>query len=85
MPPIARIIAEGYPHHIIQRVNRRQKVFFQNKDSLNYLKLLNQYSAKNNLSIATYYLMPSYVHVIAIPNNKEGLAEKTKVKEKKDG
>lgn len=85
MLPIARIIAEDYPHHIIQRVNRRQKVFFQNKDFLNYLKLLNQYSAKNNLSIATYYLMPSYVHVIAIPNNKEGLAEKTKVKEKKDG
>ncbi|MCF7887647.1 MAG: transposase [Candidatus Omnitrophica bacterium] len=75
MPRIARIIAEGYPHHIIQRGNRRQKVFFQNRDYQEYLKLLRQYSAKNNLSVAAYCLMPNHVHIVAIPSNKEGLAK----------
>ncbi len=75
MPRITRLIAEGYPHHIVQRGNRRQRVFFQNKDYLEYLRFLNEYSDKNNLSIAAYCLMPNHVHIIAIPENKRGLAK----------
>jgi putative transposase len=47
MPRIPRIIAEGFPHHIIQRGNRRQKVFFMEKDYLEYLKLLREHSNRN--------------------------------------
>ena len=32
MPRLARIVAEGYPHHITQRGNYRQRVFQNDED-----------------------------------------------------
>ena len=32
MARIARVVVPGIPHHIIQRGNRRQKVFFSDSD-----------------------------------------------------
>jgi len=37
MPRIARIIGVGYPHHIIQRGNNREKVFLDRRDYERYL------------------------------------------------
>jgi len=74
MPRIARVIAIGYPHHIVQRGNRRQEVFFKDEDYREYLKFLSEYSGKNKLSIVAYCLMPNHVHLITIPQNNEGLA-----------
>jgi putative transposase len=74
MPRIPRIIAEGFPHHIIQRGNRRQKVFFMEKDYLEYLKLLREHSNRNHVAIISYCLMPNHVHIIAIPHTRDGLA-----------
>ncbi len=34
MARMARVVAVGYPHHIIQRGNRRQKVFFKDRENL---------------------------------------------------
>lgn len=75
MPRIARVIAEGYPHHIVQRGNRRQEVFFHDSDYQEYLKLLQCHCEKNNLTIMTYCLMPNHVHLIVLPSNKDGLAK----------
>jgi putative transposase len=74
MPRIARVIAIGHPHHIVQRGNRRQEVFFKDEDYRKYLKFLSEYSNKNKLLIVAYCLMPNHVHLITIPKNKEGLA-----------
>ena len=38
----ARLVAGGTPHHVIQRGNRRQKVFFEKKDREHYLLLLEE-------------------------------------------
>jgi putative transposase len=32
MPRIARAVAAGFPHHVVQRGNNREKVFFNKKD-----------------------------------------------------
>jgi putative transposase len=32
MARIARAAASGYPHHITQRINRRQQAFFRDDD-----------------------------------------------------
>jgi len=32
MARLARIIAAGYPHHITERGNRRQQIFFRKED-----------------------------------------------------
>jgi putative transposase len=44
MPRIERIIAPGYPHHIIHRGNNRITVFFEDRQT--YLKLLTGYSTR---------------------------------------
>lgn len=40
MPRVARIVLEGQPHHITQRGNNRQDVFFLDDDRVAYLELL---------------------------------------------
>ena len=40
MARIARVTVPGYPHHITQRGNRRQKTFFKNEDYEAYIRLM---------------------------------------------
>ena len=74
MPRIARIVAEGFPHHITQRGNRRQKVFFSESDYQRYLDLLRSHSKLFSLDIESYCLMPNHVHLILVPHKKDNLA-----------
>ena len=62
------------PHHIIQRGNRRQKVFFNEDDYGEYLRLLNSYSHKFKVDILAYCLMPNHIHLIAVPQRDGNLA-----------
>ena len=73
MPRIARIVAPGIPHHIIQRGNRRQKTFFCNEDYQHYLNLLAEWSSQCGVQIWVYCLMTNHVHMIAVPKTAEGL------------
>jgi len=70
MPRMARVIATGYPHHIVQRGNRRQQVFFYEEDYEQYLGFLSEFSEKNKLAIVSYCLMPNHVHLIVVPENE---------------
>ena len=40
MPRLARLVVPGMPHHITQRGNRRQQVFFGPEDYRLYRRLL---------------------------------------------
>ena len=75
MPRIARIVLPGVPHHITQRGNNRQDVFFTDDDYNYYLKTLAKQSAKYGLSISGYCLMSNHIHVICTPDNPEALAK----------
>lgn len=46
MPRIARAVAVGFPHHVIQGGNNKEKVFFEKEYRQKYLELLKKYSAK---------------------------------------
>jgi len=74
MPRIARITAIGYPHHVTQRGNYRQRVFKTNNDYKQYLSWLKEYSDKNSLDIWAYCLMPNHVHFICVPQKMDSLA-----------
>ena len=74
MPRIARICAIGYPHHITQRGNNKETVFFEDEDRRFYLKTLNKYSHKWDLEIWVYCLMDNHVHILAVPQKYESLA-----------
>ncbi len=72
MPRIARIIAEGYPHHVTQRGNRKLQTFFCDEDYEAYLQLLSEWLTKRDVSVWAYCLMPNHVHLIVVPRTEDG-------------
>jgi putative transposase len=75
MPRLARTVAIGYPHHITQRGNNQQDVFFVKDDWRVYLKLLKEQCDKYGMEINAYCLMRNHVHLIGIPHNENSLAK----------
>jgi len=73
MARLARVVAAGAPHHVTQRGNRRQQVFFSAEDSQAYLSLLSDGCAEANVAIWAYCLMPDHVHMILVPSDADGL------------
>mgnify|MGYP001078564423 CR=1 FL=1 len=51
MPRVGRVIVEKIPYHITQRGNRREKVFFREKDYKQYLDWLEEYSKRSGLEV----------------------------------
>ncbi len=75
MGRIARVVALDMPHHIVQRGNRRQKVFFKEEDNQAYLDFLTEESRRFSLDIWAYCLMDNHVHLIAVPKKEDSLAK----------
>ncbi len=73
MPRIARAVAPGFPHHVVQRGNNRADVFFNRDDRAVYLFLLKRYSEKWNTPIICYCLMTNHVHLLGKPSSNESL------------
>lgn len=73
MARLARIVLPGIPHHVTQRGNRREPVFFEADDYREYLKLLASAAEKAETRILAYCLMPNHVHLILVPGNEDGL------------
>lgn len=57
MPRLARTVAMGHPHHIAQRGNNRQDIFFVDEDRLVYLNYLRQHADKYGLEVFGYCLI----------------------------
>ena len=74
MPRIARAVAPGYPHHITQRGNNREQIFFDRADREKYLELLTCFSRRYAVDIWAYCLMTNHIHLLAVPNDEAGLA-----------
>ena len=79
MPRAARIVVPGYPHHITQRGNRKQKTFFRDDDYELYIALIKKYLAESGVAIWAYCLMPNHVHLIAVPDAADGLSKLLRV------
>jgi len=75
MPRFARVVIPGCSHHITQRGNNRQVVFFVDDDYRVYLGLLAEQAQKHGLGIDGYCLMPNHVHLVATPAGEASLAK----------
>jgi putative transposase len=73
MPRIGRAVAAGFPHHVIQRGNNREHVFFDAKDRKQYLALLKKYSVKWESPVMSYCLMSNHIHLLTKPKTNESL------------
>ncbi|BDW99831.1 transposase [Maricaulis maris] len=74
MPRSARIIHPGAPHHVTQRGNRRQQVFFAEDDYAHYLVLLSESCRSENVQCWAYCLMPNHVHLVLVPEDGQSLS-----------
>ena len=75
MPRIARAVAVDFPHHIIQRGNNRQKVFFAIETRKKYLELIEEYADIWDTSVLAYCLMTNHVHLLVKPHQDDSLAK----------
>jgi putative transposase len=74
MARLARVVVPGVWHHVTQRGNRRQTVFFSDADRATYLQFLMRHCARSAVHITGYCLMGNHVHLIAVPETSAGLA-----------
>ena len=74
MPRTARIVLDGVPHHVTQRGNNREDVFFSARDRDVYLSLLVDQCEQHEVAIDGYCLMTNHVHLILCPKLAEGLS-----------
>ena len=75
MPRTARVVAVGAPHHVTQRGNNRQQVFFSNAQRRYYLALLGDEADRHRLRILGYCLMPIHIHAVVVPERQDSMAK----------
>ncbi|MEA3045548.1 MAG: REP-associated tyrosine transposase [Sphingomonadales bacterium] len=73
MPRPARLVVPGAPHHVVQRGNRKQALFFDDGDRRAYLKLLGDACARHETRCLAWCLMDNHVHLILVPAGADGL------------
>jgi putative transposase len=73
MARLARVVAPGLPHHVTQRGNRRQTVFFSDADYAAYRALVAEHCAAAGVAVWGYCLMPNHVHLILVPPDEDAL------------
>ncbi|MDX1351640.1 MAG: transposase [Thiomicrorhabdus sp.] len=73
MPRTARLVVPNVPHHVTQRGNRREQVFFTDADYEFYLDRLSFYCKKHQVELWAYCLMPNHIHLILLPVSEDGL------------
>jgi putative transposase len=73
MARLARAVAPGLPHHVTQRGNRRQTVFFSDDDYRTYRALVAEHCAAEGVAVWAYCLMPNHVHLILVPPEEAAL------------
>ena len=74
MARLARIVIPGLPHHVTQRGNRREAIFFEDGDHEIYLDLLAEQARKADVAVRAYCLMPNHVYLILKPSTQTTFA-----------
>ena len=75
MARMARVVVPNCWHHVTQRGNRGQTVFFEDSDRMMYLQLLARHTRRHGVRVAGYCLMGNHVHLIASPLEEDALAK----------
>lgn len=73
MARLARVVLPDVAHHVTQRGNRRQPVFFCDDDYAVYLDLIKTFADKAGTEVLAYCLMPNHVHFAMVPADSDGL------------
>jgi putative transposase len=63
MARIARVVVPDLPHHVTQRGNRREPVFFDADDYRLYHQLVATAARRAGTAVWAYCLMPNHAHL----------------------
>lgn len=74
MPRRARIVAGGYPMHVILRGIDRAAVFFEDADRQFFLAALATVAAEEVVAVHAYVLMTNHLHLLVTAKRAEGVA-----------
>jgi len=74
MSRLARMVVPGLPHHVTQRGNRREAIFFEDGDQQIYCDMLAEQLRKYSVEVWAYCLMPNHVHLILTPQGADGMS-----------
>ena len=75
MARLARAVAPGAPHHILQRGNPGQRIFATEQDYREYLALVAEGCAAAKVGVVAYCLLPKQVHLILVPGSPKALRQ----------
>jgi len=75
MSRLPRIVVPGAPHHVTQRGNRRERIFFRDEDYALYRSLMAEVCELNRTEVRACCLMPNHVHSLPVPQTATGLAK----------
>jgi len=75
MARLPRLFIKDCPHHLIQRGNNRQAIFFADEDYTVYLDKLKDFSEKYQVKVHAYVLMTNHVHLL-VSTEYEGAISK---------
>jgi len=68
MPRTARRFIDGLPYHLLNRGNRRQRVFAKSHDYEMFLTTLADALDIVPLRILAFALMPNHFHIVVLPH-----------------
>lgn len=75
MPRRARIVAAGYPMHVILRGIDRSAVFFEEDDRRFFLERLALAAEDESVAVHAYVLMGNHVHLLMTAAEAQGVAK----------
>jgi putative transposase len=67
------MVVAGLPHHVTQRGNRREAIFFEDGDHDICRDLFAEQTRKAGVEVWAYCLMPNHIHLILTPTRADGL------------
>ena len=67
MPRPNRVCPDGVPQHIVNRGNRRSRIFFDAADYLGFLAALTDAAERTVVRLLSYSLMPNHWHLVLWP------------------
>ncbi|MEM8833293.1 MAG: transposase [Pseudomonadota bacterium] len=70
----ARIIVQNHPHHISQRGNRGESIFFEKDDFSTYMEILQKSLKDFDLDLLSFCLLPNQIHLLITPKEKDDLS-----------
>lgn len=74
MPRKPRVVMPGQPHHVLQRGNNRQAIFFSEADYRSFLEALQAACERYGCVVHAYALMTNHIHLLMTPGTEDGLS-----------